>query len=177
MTKEPTFKQKVMAWLQRVRPPKEVLESKQEPEGCVSEVKENLDLLYDTLENPSDSDMEDNDSAISTHKPKGKPYFKGLSYSSWQMKTGRIHSTWNQEEPQSLADVPEKTWAPGGKQSSDRVSESVASSTSTPQVAKIWSFSPFSQHIKHEDSTIQASPQDKSMDHYSEGESESLSSE
>lgn len=52
----------------------QVLDSEQDPAEHVPEVEEDLDLLYDTLdvENPSDSgpDMEDDDSVLSTPKPK-----------------------------------------------------------------------------------------------------------
>lgn len=52
----------------------QVLDSEQDPAERVPEVEEDLDLLYDTLdmENPSDSgpDLEDDDSVLSTPKPK-----------------------------------------------------------------------------------------------------------
>lgn len=54
----------------------QVLDSEQDPAEHVPEVEEDLDLLYDTLdiENPSDSgpEMEDDDSVLSTPKPKLK---------------------------------------------------------------------------------------------------------
>lgn len=52
----------------------QVLDSEQDPAERVPEAEEDLDLLYDTLdmENPSDSgpDLEDDDSVLSTPKPK-----------------------------------------------------------------------------------------------------------
>ncbi|TKC42544.1 hypothetical protein EI555_012776 [Monodon monoceros] len=124
------FKQKVVALLRRFKVSDEVLDSEQDPAEHVPEVEEDLDLLYDTLdmENPSDSgpDMEDDDSVLSTPKPKLRPYFEGLSHSSSQTEIGSIHSARSQKEPPSPADVPEKTRALGGKQPSDSISDSVA---------------------------------------------------
>uniref|UniRef100_A0A803SXR3 Phosphofurin acidic cluster sorting protein 2 n=1 Tax=Anolis carolinensis TaxID=28377 RepID=A0A803SXR3_ANOCA len=83
ITRQQNFKQKVVALLRRFKVTDEVLDSEQDPADHVQEVEEDLDLLYDTLdiENPSDSgpDMEDDDSVLSTPKPKLKPYFEGLS--------------------------------------------------------------------------------------------------
>ncbi|XP_057344042.1 phosphofurin acidic cluster sorting protein 2 isoform X7 [Manis pentadactyla] len=113
-----------------------VLDSEQDPAEHVPEVEEDLDLLYDTLdmENPSDSgpDMEDDDSVLSTPKPKLRPYFEGLSHSSSQTEVGSIHSARSQKEPPSPADMPEKTRAMGGKQPSDSVSEAAAHSMPAP---------------------------------------------
>uniref|UniRef100_A0A8C2IN25 Si:ch211-126j24.1 n=1 Tax=Cyprinus carpio TaxID=7962 RepID=A0A8C2IN25_CYPCA len=57
---------------------------------------EDLDLLYDSLEvyNQSDSgpEMEDNESLLSTPKPKLKPFFEGMSHSSSQTEIGSLHS-------------------------------------------------------------------------------------
>ncbi|XP_036162315.1 phosphofurin acidic cluster sorting protein 2 isoform X4 [Myotis myotis] len=129
------FKQKVVALLRRFKVSEEVLDSEQDPAERVPEA-EDLDLLYDTLdmENPSDSgpDLEDDDSVLSTPKPKLRPYFEGLSHSSSQTEVGSVHSARSQKEPPSPADVPEKTWAPGGKQPSDSVSEPVAHNTPAP---------------------------------------------
>nr|XP_033706356.1 phosphofurin acidic cluster sorting protein 2 isoform X2 [Tursiops truncatus] len=130
------FKQKVVALLRRFKVSDEVLDSEQDPAEHVPEVEEDLDLLYDTLdmENPSDSgpDMEDDDSVLSTPKPKLRPYFEGLSHSSSQTEIGSIHSARSQKEPPSPADVPEKTRALGGKQPSDSISDSVAHSAPAP---------------------------------------------
>ncbi|KAI6064130.1 phosphofurin acidic cluster sorting protein 2 isoform X8 [Aix galericulata] len=99
------FKQKVVALLKRFKVSDEVLDSEQDPAEHVPEVEEDLDLLYDTLdiENPSDSgpEMEDDDSVLSTPKPKLKPYFEGLSHSSSQTEIGSIHSIKSQREPSS----------------------------------------------------------------------------
>ncbi|KAL4612821.1 phosphofurin acidic cluster sorting protein 1-like isoform X2 [Arapaima gigas] len=60
------------------------------------EVEEDLDLLYDSLEvyNQSDSgpEMEDNESVLSTPKPKLRPFFEGMSHSSSQTEIGSLHS-------------------------------------------------------------------------------------
>uniref|UniRef100_A0A9L0RVI0 Phosphofurin acidic cluster sorting protein 2 n=1 Tax=Equus caballus TaxID=9796 RepID=A0A9L0RVI0_HORSE len=136
MTRQQNFKQKVVALLRRFKVSDEVLDSEQDPAEHVPEVEEDLDLLYDTLdmENPSDSgpDMEDDDSVLSTPKPKLRPYFEGLSHSSSQTEIGSIHSARSQKEPPSPADVPEKTRALGGKQPSDSVSDTVAHSAPVP---------------------------------------------
>ncbi|XP_064427791.1 phosphofurin acidic cluster sorting protein 2 isoform X7 [Mirounga angustirostris] len=127
MTRQQNFKQKVVALLRRFKVSDEVLDSEQDPAEHVPEAEEDLDLLYDTLdmENPSDSgpDLEDDDSVLSTPKPKLRPYFEGLSHSSSQTEIGSIHSVRSHKEPPSPADVPEKTRALGGKQPSDSVSD------------------------------------------------------
>ncbi|XP_053784368.1 phosphofurin acidic cluster sorting protein 2 isoform X3 [Desmodus rotundus] len=136
MTRQQNFKQKVVALLRRFKVSDEVLDSEQDPAEHVPEVEEDLDLLYDTLdvENPSDSgpDMEDDDSVLSTPKPKLRPYFEGLSHSSSQTEIGSIHSARSRKEPPSPADVPEKTRALGGRPPSDSVPDSVAQSTPAP---------------------------------------------
>uniref|UniRef100_A0A8C9Z3R7 Phosphofurin acidic cluster sorting protein 2-like n=1 Tax=Sander lucioperca TaxID=283035 RepID=A0A8C9Z3R7_SANLU len=67
-----------------------------DPVDQTQEVEEDLDLLYDSLEvyNQSDSgpEMEDNESVLSTPKPKLKPFFEGMSHSSSQTEIGSIHS-------------------------------------------------------------------------------------
>ncbi|XP_047287120.1 phosphofurin acidic cluster sorting protein 2 isoform X10 [Homo sapiens] len=124
------FKQKVVALLRRFKVSDEVLDSEQDPAEHIPEAEEDLDLLYDTLdmEHPSDSgpDMEDDDSVLSTPKPKLRPYFEGLSHSSSQTEIGSIHSARSHKEPPSPADVPEKTRSLGGRQPSDSVSDTVA---------------------------------------------------
>ncbi|GAB1297850.1 Phosphofurin acidic cluster sorting protein 2 [Apodemus speciosus] len=157
MTRQQNFKQKVVALLRRFkvseevqevapasvgaptsqRPSPQVLDSEQDPAEHVPEAEEDLDLLYDTLdvENPSDSgpDMDDDDSVLSTPKPKLRPYFEGLSHSSSQTEIGSIHSARSHREPPSPADVPEKTRSLGGKQPSDSISDTVALSTPAPR--------------------------------------------
>uniref|UniRef100_A0A8C2UHK5 Phosphofurin acidic cluster sorting protein 2 n=1 Tax=Coturnix japonica TaxID=93934 RepID=A0A8C2UHK5_COTJA len=124
------FKQKVVALLKRFKVSDEVLDSEQDPAEHVPEVEEDLDLLYDTLdiENPSDSgpDMEDDDSVLSTPKPKLKPYFEGLSHSSSQTEIGSIHSIRSQREPSSPVEVPEKTKSLGTKHTDDSISDTVS---------------------------------------------------
>uniref|UniRef100_A0A6I8QH11 Phosphofurin acidic cluster sorting protein 2 n=1 Tax=Xenopus tropicalis TaxID=8364 RepID=A0A6I8QH11_XENTR len=102
ITRQQNFKQKVVALLRRFKVSDEVLDSEQDPGEHVPEVEEDMDLLYDTLdiENPSDSgpEMEDDDSVLSTPKPKLKPYFEGLSHSSSQTEIGSLHSARSQRE-------------------------------------------------------------------------------
>uniref|UniRef100_A0A8B9EKC3 Phosphofurin acidic cluster sorting protein 2 n=1 Tax=Anser cygnoides TaxID=8845 RepID=A0A8B9EKC3_ANSCY len=124
------FKQKVVALLKRFKVSDEVLDSEQDPAEHVPEVEEDLDLLYDTLdiENPSDSgpEMEDDDSVLSTPKPKLKPYFEGLSHSSSQTEIGSIHSIKSQREPSSPVEVPEKSKTLGTKHPGDSISDTVS---------------------------------------------------
>ncbi|NXL89605.1 PACS2 protein, partial [Alectura lathami] len=130
ITRQQNFKQKVVALLKRFKVSDEVLDSEQDPAEHVPEVEEDLDLLYDTLdiENPSDSgpEMEDDDSVLSTPKPKLKPYFEGLSHSSSQTEIGSIHSIKSQREPSSPVEVPEKTKSLGTKHTGDSVSDTVS---------------------------------------------------
>ncbi|XP_068109468.1 phosphofurin acidic cluster sorting protein 2 isoform X1 [Hyperolius riggenbachi] len=102
ITRQQNFKQKVVALLRRFKVSDEVLDSEQDPGEHAPEVEEDMDLLYDTLgiDNPSDSgpEMEDDDSVLSTPKPKLKPYFEGLSHSSSQTEIGSLHSMRSQRE-------------------------------------------------------------------------------
>ncbi|XP_065599444.1 phosphofurin acidic cluster sorting protein 2 isoform X7 [Cyrtonyx montezumae] len=131
ITRQQNFKQKVVALLKRFKVSDEVLDSEQDPAEHAPEVEEDLDLLYDTLdiENPSDSgpEMEDDDSVLSTPKPKLKPYFEGLSHSSSQTEIGSIHSIRSQREPSSpQVEVPEKTKSLGTKRTDDSISDTVS---------------------------------------------------
>ncbi|KAK3562478.1 hypothetical protein QTP86_034588 [Hemibagrus guttatus] len=76
-----------------------------DPVDQTQEVEEDLDLLYDSLEvyNQSDSgpEMEDNDSVLSTPKPKLKPFFEGMSHSSSQTEIGSLHSQKSQHRDQT----------------------------------------------------------------------------
>ncbi|XP_076195932.1 phosphofurin acidic cluster sorting protein 2 isoform X1 [Aptenodytes patagonicus] len=131
ITRQQNFKQKVVALLKRFKVSDEVLDSEQDPAEHVPEVEEDLDLLYDTLdiENPSDSgpEMEDDDSVLSTPKPKLKPYFEGLSHSSSQTEIGSIHSIRSQREPSSpQAEVPEKAKSLGTKHAGDSISDTIS---------------------------------------------------
>uniref|UniRef100_A0A669ENN4 Phosphofurin acidic cluster sorting protein 2 n=1 Tax=Oreochromis niloticus TaxID=8128 RepID=A0A669ENN4_ORENI len=89
---------------------KPVLDS--DPVDQTQEVEEDLDLLYDSLEvyNQSDSgpEMEDNESVLSTPKPKLKPFFEGMSHSSSQTEIGSIHSQKSQQREMSCP-VPRKS--------------------------------------------------------------------
>ncbi|XP_061914558.1 phosphofurin acidic cluster sorting protein 2 isoform X2 [Entelurus aequoreus] len=105
MTRQPNFKQKFVALLKRFKVTDEVLDS--DPVDQTQEVEEDLDLLYDSLEvyNQSDSgpEMEDNESVLSTPKPKLKPFFEGMSHSSSQTEIGSIHSQKSQQREMSYA--------------------------------------------------------------------------
>ncbi|XP_027272467.1 phosphofurin acidic cluster sorting protein 2 isoform X2 [Cricetulus griseus] len=137
MTRQQNFKQKVVALLRRFKVSEEVLDSEQDPAEHVPEVEEDLDLLYDTLDvdHPSDSgpDMDDDDSVLSTPKPKLRPYFEGLSHSSSQTEIGSIHSARSHREPPSPADVPEKMRSLGGQQPSDSTSDTMVLSSPAPR--------------------------------------------
>uniref|UniRef100_A0A3B3ILR9 Phosphofurin acidic cluster sorting protein 2 n=1 Tax=Oryzias latipes TaxID=8090 RepID=A0A3B3ILR9_ORYLA len=97
MTRQPNFKQKFVALLKRFKVTDEVLDS--DPVDQTQEVEEDLDLLYDSLDNQSDSgpEVEDNESVLSTPKPKLKPFFEGMSHSSSQTEIGSIHSQKSQQ--------------------------------------------------------------------------------
>ncbi|KAF4083266.1 hypothetical protein AMELA_G00138000 [Ameiurus melas] len=105
ITRQPNFKQKFVALLKRFKVSDEVLDS--DPVDQTQEVEEDLDLLYDSLEvyNQSDSgpEMEDNDSVLSTPKPKLKPFFEGMSHSSSQTEIGSLHSQKSQPRDKSAA--------------------------------------------------------------------------
>ncbi|KAK2869164.1 hypothetical protein Q7C36_001035 [Tachysurus vachellii] len=105
ITRQPNFKQKFVALLKRFKVSDEVLDS--DPVDQTQEVEEDLDLLYDSLEvyNQSDSgpEMEDNDSVLSTPKPKLKPFFEGMSHSSSQTEIGSLHSQKSQHRVQTAA--------------------------------------------------------------------------
>uniref|UniRef100_A0A674A4Z8 Si:ch211-126j24.1 n=1 Tax=Salmo trutta TaxID=8032 RepID=A0A674A4Z8_SALTR len=103
LLQQPNFKQKFVALLKRFKVTDEV------SIACFNcstqEVEEDLDLLYDSLEvyNQSDSgpEMEDNESVLSTPKPKLKPFFEGMSHSSSQTEIGSLHS--QKSQPRDLA--------------------------------------------------------------------------
>uniref|UniRef100_A0AAR2K1D6 Phosphofurin acidic cluster sorting protein 2-like n=1 Tax=Pygocentrus nattereri TaxID=42514 RepID=A0AAR2K1D6_PYGNA len=98
--RQPNFKQKFVALLKRFKVSDEV---------STQEVEEDLDLLYDSLEvyNQSDSgpEMEDNESVLSTPKPKLKPFFEGMSHSSSQTEIGSLHSQKSQPREQKVVDL------------------------------------------------------------------------
>ncbi|KAG7267210.1 hypothetical protein CRUP_007333 [Coryphaenoides rupestris] len=104
MTRQPNFKQKFVALLKRFKVTDEVLDS--DPVDQTQEVEEDLDLLYDSLEvyNQSDSgpEMEDNESVLSTPKPKLRPFFDGMSHSSSQTEIGSLHSQKSQNRDLSF---------------------------------------------------------------------------
>ncbi|XP_056250294.1 phosphofurin acidic cluster sorting protein 2 isoform X2 [Seriola aureovittata] len=122
------FKQRVVALLKRFRVSDEVLDSEQDPAEPPPEVEEeDLDLDSVEFENPSDSgpELDDDDSVLSTPKPKLKPYFEGLSLSSSQTEIGSIHSSRSHREPPSPID-PDKTKCGGAKYPDDNVSDNVS---------------------------------------------------
>ncbi|XP_075879455.1 phosphofurin acidic cluster sorting protein 2 isoform X3 [Nelusetta ayraudi] len=122
------FKQKVVALLKRFRVSDEVLDSEQDPADPPHEVEEeDLDLDSVEFENPSDSgpELDDDDSVLSTPKPKLKPYFEGLSLSSSQTEIGSIHSSRSHREPPSPID-PDKTKCAGAKFPDDGASDSAS---------------------------------------------------
>uniref|UniRef100_A0AAQ6AMN8 Phosphofurin acidic cluster sorting protein 2 n=1 Tax=Amphiprion ocellaris TaxID=80972 RepID=A0AAQ6AMN8_AMPOC len=105
----------------------QVLDSEQDPAEPPPEVEEeDLDLDSVEFENPSDSgpELDDDDSVLSTPKPKLKPYFEGLSLSSSQTEIGSIHSSRSHREPPSPID-PDKTKCGGGKFPDDGVSDNL----------------------------------------------------
>ncbi|XP_062253031.1 phosphofurin acidic cluster sorting protein 2 isoform X2 [Platichthys flesus] len=121
------FKQRVVALLKRFRVSEEVLDSEQDPAEPPPEVEEeDLDLDSVEFENPSDSgpELDDDDSVLSTPKPKLKPYFEGLSLSSSQTEIGSIHSIRSHREPPSPID-PDKNKC-GAKFPDDNVSDNVS---------------------------------------------------
>ncbi|KAM6912132.1 phosphofurin acidic cluster sorting protein 2 [Xenentodon cancila] len=118
ITRQQNFKQRVVALLKRFRVSDEtkdvtcisvkVLDSEQDPAEPPPEVEEeDLDLDSVEFENPSDSgpELDDDDSVLSTPKPKLKPYFEGLSLSSSQTEIGSIHSSRSHREPPSPIDM------------------------------------------------------------------------
>uniref|UniRef100_A0AAY4EBN9 Uncharacterized protein n=1 Tax=Denticeps clupeoides TaxID=299321 RepID=A0AAY4EBN9_9TELE len=102
-SQQPNFKQKFVALLKRFKVTDEVLDS--DPVDQTQEVEEDLDLLYESLEvyNQSDSgpEVEDNESVLSTPKPKLKPFFEGMSHSSSQTEIGSLHSQRSRSREQS----------------------------------------------------------------------------
>ncbi|XP_058651370.1 phosphofurin acidic cluster sorting protein 2 isoform X7 [Onychostoma macrolepis] len=127
ITRQQNFKQRVVALLKRFRVSDEVLDSEQDPAEPPPEVEEDLDLESLDFENPSDSgpDLDDDESVLSTPKPKLKPYFEGISLSSSQTEIGSIHSVRSHREPPSPMD-PDKIRAVGGKFQMDNESDNVS---------------------------------------------------
>ncbi|XP_046902090.1 phosphofurin acidic cluster sorting protein 2 isoform X1 [Hypomesus transpacificus] len=125
ITRQQNFKQRVVALLKRFRVSDEVLGSEQDPAEPPPEVEEDLESLE--FENPSDSgpEMDDDDSVLSTPKPKLKPYFEGLSLSSSQTEIGSIHSIRSHREPPSPMD-PDKTKSGSAKFQQDSISDNVS---------------------------------------------------
>lgn len=119
ITRQQNFKQRVVALLKRFRV------SDEDPAEPPPEVEEeDLDLDSVEFENPSDSgpELDDDDSVLSTPKPKLKPYFEGLSLSSSQTEIGSIHSSRSHREPPSPLD-PDNAKSSGTKFQEDAVSD------------------------------------------------------
>ncbi|XP_045063456.1 phosphofurin acidic cluster sorting protein 2 [Coregonus clupeaformis] len=127
ITRQQNFKQRLVALIKRFRVSDEVLDSEQDPAEPPPEVEEDLDLESLEFENPSDSgpELDDDDSVLSTPKPKLKPYFEGLSLSSSQTEIGSIHSSRSHREPPSPMD-PDKTKSSGDKFQVDNVSDNAS---------------------------------------------------
>ncbi|XP_071222943.1 phosphofurin acidic cluster sorting protein 2 isoform X1 [Salvelinus alpinus] len=127
ITRQQNFKQRLVALIKRFRVSDEVLDSEQDPAEPPPEVEEDLDLESLEFENPSDSgpELDDDDSVLSTPKPKLKPYFEGLSLSSSQTDIGSIHSSRSHREPPSPMD-PDKTTNRGDKFQVDNVSDNAS---------------------------------------------------
>ncbi|XP_077393999.1 phosphofurin acidic cluster sorting protein 2 isoform X5 [Festucalex cinctus] len=124
ITRQQNFKQRVVALLKRFRVSDEVLDSEQDPAEVPPEVEEeDLDLDSVEFDNPSDSgpELDDDDSVLSTPKPKLKPYFEGLSLSSSQTEIGSIHSSRSHREPPSPIE-PDKDKCVGEDNVSDNIS-------------------------------------------------------
>ncbi|XP_041121505.1 phosphofurin acidic cluster sorting protein 2-like isoform X2 [Polyodon spathula] len=128
ITRQQNFKQRVVALLKRFRVSEEVLDSEQDPAEQVPEVEEDLDLDSLDIENPSDSgpELDDDDSVLSTPKPKLKPYFEGMSHSSSQTEIGSIYSIRSQREPPSPVEAPDKLKSSESKFQVDDVSDTVS---------------------------------------------------
>uniref|UniRef100_A0A672L671 Phosphofurin acidic cluster sorting protein 2-like n=1 Tax=Sinocyclocheilus grahami TaxID=75366 RepID=A0A672L671_SINGR len=141
----------IFCWL------KKVLDS--DPVDQTQEV-EDLDLLYDSLEvyNQIDSgpEMEDNESLLSTPKPKLKPFFEGMSHSSSQTEIGSLHSQKSQpREPTST--VLDKNRVMGGRNPDDpTVVDSAAGVTMLICLSPCWVAS-------KTDSKLQRRPRSTSM--------------
>nr|XP_020478580.1 phosphofurin acidic cluster sorting protein 2 isoform X1 [Monopterus albus] len=128
ITRQQNFKQRVVALLKRFRVSDEVLDSEQDPAEPPPEVEEeDLDLDSVEFENPSDSgpELDDDDSVLSTPKPKLKPYFEGVSLSSSQTEIGSIHSSRSHREPPSPID-PDKIKCSGAKFPDDSASDNIS---------------------------------------------------
>ncbi|KAM7067080.1 phosphofurin acidic cluster sorting protein 2-like [Molossus nigricans] len=144
-TWQPNFKEEDVAPVPTSIVPEEFLCFEQDPaEHVPKDTAEHVpegqeDFWYDTVENISNSssDLEDDNSILSTPEPKPREYIKGLPHYSSQPETGSIHSACCQEEPQSPANMPEEKQVPRKNQPSDSVSDS-ASSTSTPGELLAW---------------------------------------
>ncbi|KAM7069280.1 phosphofurin acidic cluster sorting protein 2-like [Molossus nigricans] len=144
-TWQPNFKEEEIAPVPMSVVPEEVLCLEQDPAEHVPKdtaehvPEEQEDFWYDTVENISNSssDLEDDDSILSTPEPKPREYIKGLPHYSSQPETGSIQSACCQKEPLSPADMPEEKQVPIDNQLNDSVSD-LADGTSTPGELLAW---------------------------------------
>ncbi|XP_061553041.1 phosphofurin acidic cluster sorting protein 2 isoform X3 [Phycodurus eques] len=114
ITRQQNFKQRVVALLKRFRVSDEVLDSEQDPAEVPPEVEEeDLDLDSVEFDNPSDSgpELDDDDSVLSTPKPKLNS----------QTEIGSIHSSRSHREPPSPIE-PDKNECVGEDSVSDNIS-------------------------------------------------------
>ncbi|XP_062320414.1 phosphofurin acidic cluster sorting protein 2 isoform X3 [Osmerus eperlanus] len=137
MTRQPNFKQKFVALLKRFKVTDEVLDC--DRVGQTQVVAEDLDLLYDSLEvyNQSDSgpEVEDNDSVLSTPKPKLKPFFEGMSHSSSQTEMGS-HKNQLRDQSCPIGDfLSVDGCKAAGARSQDDITDSTAGDTEAPAPA------------------------------------------
>ncbi|XP_069036542.1 phosphofurin acidic cluster sorting protein 1 isoform X2 [Lepisosteus oculatus] len=135
---QPNIKQKFVALLKRFKVSDEVgfgLEHVSREQ--IQEVEEDLDELYDSLYNPSDSgpEMEETESILSTPKPKLRPFFEGMSQSSSQTEIGSLNSKGSLSRdtfsPQGEANPLEKM-----KQPQSRTLEEALSETDTLELSE-----------------------------------------
>uniref|UniRef100_L7N197 Phosphofurin acidic cluster sorting protein 1/2 C-terminal domain-containing protein n=1 Tax=Myotis lucifugus TaxID=59463 RepID=L7N197_MYOLU len=119
------IKDKFVAWLRKFKVLEEAVDEQDTAEP-VPELEWDLDLLFNTLQNPRDSgpDMEDDNSTLSTPKPKLRLFFGGLAHSSSKTEM----------EATTGPGANRKTCGPSGiKKRSESVSDSVAHSTPSPK--------------------------------------------
>ncbi|XP_036276030.2 phosphofurin acidic cluster sorting protein 2-like, partial [Pipistrellus kuhlii] len=185
MTMQQNYHEKVLLWLHTVQVWEEALDPEQDHGEHVLEEEEDLDLLDDMLETPSDSgpDTEHDDGVLSTPTPQLRPYFQGLSSgsdmkdnhsilsspnpklrpciegipdSNLEMEMWGPHSARIRKESPSLSREPENTCTPGGKQPSQSDSKLVAYSTCITKVDKMQMACLSSQPIDREARARQA---------------------
>uniref|UniRef100_A0A672J472 Phosphofurin acidic cluster sorting protein 2-like n=1 Tax=Salarias fasciatus TaxID=181472 RepID=A0A672J472_SALFA len=145
-------------------PPLLVLDS--DPVDQTQEVEEDLDLLYDSLEvyNQSDSgpEMEDNESVLSTPKPKLKPFFEGMSHSSSQTEIGSIHSQKSQQRELSSFLTVDRCKAQSGRYQDDGVTDTTVGVSYLAHISGFLLF-PFDPLRSKAENRLQRRPRSTSM--------------